>query len=51
MPRVRQYWKSYGRQFYADNIFTDVVEQIIEEIEQRPTVWGTLTTKQLKKPL
>ena len=38
MPRVRQYWKSYGRQFYADNIFTDVVEQIIEEIEQRPTV-------------
>ena len=35
MKRVRQYWKSYGQQFYAyDSILVNIVDQMIDQIEQ-----------------
>ena len=35
MPRVRQYWKAYGQQFYNYDSVVNVVDQMIDEIEQQ----------------
>lgn len=34
MPRVRQYWRNYGQQFYAHDSAVDVVDQMIDELAQ-----------------
>jgi hypothetical protein len=37
MPRVRHYWKRYGQQFYGYDSVVSIVDQMIEEIEQKET--------------